>query len=755
MNNTSRVEEMLKRHLKEVKTDRFVIDLNLPADYPEIKARRTEEGGVRDRFMAAYAELPDEITIVRPFCTDGFCDSNKNTFHVSPDGSDDAEGTKDAPLATIQAALARAKGLGGAKIFLAGGIYTLDETVKITSEHSGKENSPLIITAEAGEEPVISASIKIPAASFGKLTDEKMLSKLKPEVREKVLVCDLKALGITEYGTVGEEGTVLMVDSVQQDLARYPNVDEELIVISENIYNPGYSYETKSETGPWEIGISDERCLEWEWDDEFYIHGALAWEWDRLFTKIGRFDREKKSIVGGSFFAAQEIKYDPYNTYYFTNVFEELDRECEWYLDRKTGKLYFYPANPLTEDTDIRIIIEHKDAIVCEGAENVIIDRLNVGRCSGSAIRLVNCRQALIQRCHITGTTPGKYEGSAVEIMGGYRSGIIDSTIEHFSGRAACCNGGDRKTLTPANNFVQNCKVVNPLNRFGIYSGGCGNVISHNYLHNTTINDTGHNEGIFEYNIIEGGDTETHDTGMIYVAGGGLSSCGNHYRYNYFFDFAKGDYGLYFDDLSRGMYAYGNIVVGNGTIDGGKTWGSGGRSFNHHNGGEHVYYNNISIDAGYFAFGGDISYWNHGSFHWKGFFEGIYGAYKGIANEKYFGRNPTYRDFCEAVEQFHEDKKDPDYVEYSGWAERRLRLPWCNHYENNLIFRAARPFKLDNGLETATGLETNYITNDDPGFVDLEGRNYAFKPDAKVFEAIPGFKAPNFSRMGPLDDFAE
>ena len=50
--------------LREVVTDKFVIDLNMPKDYPPIEARPTEEGGVRDRFFASVAELPDEITFV-------------------------------------------------------------------------------------------------------------------------------------------------------------------------------------------------------------------------------------------------------------------------------------------------------------------------------------------------------------------------------------------------------------------------------------------------------------------------------------------------------------------------------------------------------------------------------------------------------------------------------------------------------------------------------------------------------------------
>ena len=750
---TSLKELMLAKHPSVVKTDLFRIDMNMPTEYPPIEARPTELGGVRDRFFKAVAELPDEITVIHPFCPNGFPESNKNTFYVAEDGCDTAAGTKDEPLATLHAALDRVKGLGGAKIVLRGGEYNFDRSALITKEHSGTEKSPLIITAEKGETPYISASVSIPASAFGPMTDERMISRLKPEVRGKVLEADLNALGITDFGSVKAGGAVLLLNSIPQTLSRYPNEGEDLIRISEKIYCQGWSHELGREIGPWEIGITDEKCLEWEWNDDIHLFGALAYEWTRLYAKIAKFDREKKSIVGAHLFDRQEIHYDHYNTYFFVNIFEELDVPGEWYLDRTTGKMYFYPPHELTEADDLRFATKPLNLIVCKDAENVILDRLNVGRNCGSAFMLRNCRQALIQRCHVTGTSDGgEDEGCAVEIDDGYRSGMIDTVIEYFTNRGVAVGGGDRKNLIPANNFIQNCKLVNPCNRFGIGAGGVGNVISHNYLHNTTMGDAGHNEGIFEYNIVEGGDTETNDTGMIYVGGGGCSCCGNHYRYNYFFDFAMGDYGIYFDDLSRGMYAYGNIIVGNGTdADDYSMWHGGGRSFNHHNGREHCYWNNISIDAGYFAFGGDITYWNYDS-HWNGLFPGILDAATNMSKSKtYMDRYPTYKDYVKAVFEYNEDRKDPNYVVKSGDAERRIRSNWCNHYENNLIFRASRPFKLDVGLESATGLDTNYITNDDPGFVDLANRDYRIKPDAEVFKHIPDFIPPAFEKMGPTD----
>ncbi|MBP3348929.1 MAG: hypothetical protein J6L92_09250 [Clostridia bacterium] len=761
----SLIEVMKKKQLKEVTTDRFVIDLDMPTDYPPIKARHTRDGGVRDRFMAAKAELPDEISIVRPFNVDAFEGSNSNTVYVAENGDDANCGSMEKPLLTLKGALERMKGRQGGKIVFRGGHYNFDERVDITSEHSGTEASPLIITAQKGERVYFSAAQRIPAQSFGKVDDEHILSRLHPDARDRILVCDLKALGIEDYGvvgkngeheTMGECGTMLVINDDMYDLARYPNVygAKGRLEMQDKIYSKGeyVTVDGKKEWKPWELGIEDTKCFDWEWNDDIWVYGAFRYEWIQLFMRLGGLNRERCSIIGSED-ARYSLNYVELNGFVFVNVLEELDVPGEWYLDRAEGKLYVYPkGGSLDADDDIRLITTPCDLIRIEKAENIIIDNIDMGKCRGSALTVLDCRQVLMQRCRVSSTT------SSVLIEGGYRNGVIATRFEYFMGTACDALGGDKVNLIPCNNFVQNCMAFNSTVAFGITSGGCGNLIAHNYLHNTRFGDNGHNEGIFEYNIIEGGDINTSDSGMIYVGGGGNSFCGNHYRYNYFFDFARIDYGMYFDDLSRGMYAYGNIIVGNGVNPDrfekyGKWWPSGGRTFNHHNGGEHVYYNNISIDAGYFAFGGDITYWLCPFEHWKGWARSTYEDSLTKRSKRYLDRYPTYKDFLEAVDQHMEDLKDPAYVEKSGWAERRLRSPAYNHYENNLILRADRPYKLDNGIETATGLETNYITNDDPGFVDWAARDYRFKKNAAIFEHIPDFVPPPFERMGPVDDY--
>ena len=72
---------------------------------------------------------------------------NGADIYVSPKGSDTNNGSKDQPLATVSAALRKARELrrlndasvsGGIHIILRGGVYLLHETIVIRAEDAGR-----------------------------------------------------------------------------------------------------------------------------------------------------------------------------------------------------------------------------------------------------------------------------------------------------------------------------------------------------------------------------------------------------------------------------------------------------------------------------------------------------------------------------------------------------------------------------------------------------------------------------------------
>ena len=91
-------------------------------------------------------------------------------IYVAPNGSDLNTGSKEQPLATLQAALRKARNLrrmndesikGGIHIILRGGVYTVLETVILRPEDSGTSDSPTFIEAAPNEQPVLSGGVAI------------------------------------------------------------------------------------------------------------------------------------------------------------------------------------------------------------------------------------------------------------------------------------------------------------------------------------------------------------------------------------------------------------------------------------------------------------------------------------------------------------------------------------------------------------------------------------------------------------------
>jgi hypothetical protein len=91
-------------------------------------------------------------------------------IYVSTKGKDTDTGTKDAPKATLHAAIREARELRrlskvgeneAVRIIMTGGIYSLYEPVFIRPEDSGTKSSPTIIEAAIDEKPVLSGGIQI------------------------------------------------------------------------------------------------------------------------------------------------------------------------------------------------------------------------------------------------------------------------------------------------------------------------------------------------------------------------------------------------------------------------------------------------------------------------------------------------------------------------------------------------------------------------------------------------------------------
>ena len=129
-------------------------------------------------------------------------------FYVSVNGSDSNDGSLDAPFATIEKARDTIRSmdksaLDGITVAVMAGDYRVS-SLEFTEEDSGTENCPITYCAYGDGEVVLNGGISISGKDFGKVTDEKMLSRLTKKAQKKVVCLDLGDFGITaeQYGKI-------------------------------------------------------------------------------------------------------------------------------------------------------------------------------------------------------------------------------------------------------------------------------------------------------------------------------------------------------------------------------------------------------------------------------------------------------------------------------------------------------------------------------------------------------------------------
>lgn len=67
-----------------------------------------------------------------------------------------------------------------------------------------------------------------------------------------------------------------------------------------------------------------------------------------------------------------------------------------------------------------------------------------------------------------------------------------------------------------------------------------------------------------------------------------------------------------------------------------------------------------------------------------------------------------------------------------------------------MVGSKTEPVNLLGGEHASVKSINNWLTDQDPGFVDITNGNFSLKPDALVFKMIPGFEPIPFEKMGRI-----
>lgn len=261
---------------------------------------------------------------------------------VAPNGSDAAVGTREQPLATVQAALRKGREWrrlkapeadDGVKVVLRGGTYFLAESIFIRPEDGGTATSPTAIVAATGERPLLSGGVRV--SGWRRLDEFPAL--LPASARGKVWTAPLPIFQGRPL-----EFRQLWVDGRKAVRARTPNGDVMERLVS-------WDREARTAGIPTAAGMPG---------DLIGVEMTLLQAWEIAVLRL------KSHVVEGG--VARVQFHDPESRvqfehpwppppmpgkdgknapFFLSNSLAFLDEPGEWFADLRAGVLYYWPRD--------------------------------------------------------------------------------------------------------------------------------------------------------------------------------------------------------------------------------------------------------------------------------------------------------------------------------------------------------------------------------------------------------------------------
>jgi hypothetical protein len=694
-------------------------------------------------------------------------------FHVSPKGDDANPGTAEKPFATLLAAqksVRTAADRPGSAIILHAGVYSLKKSLEFSEADSGTREKPVVWKAAPGESVSVIGGVQVPAAAIKRVTDANVLSRVIEESgKQGLLEIDLTAIGVGDCGEVGPRGFMrpyipapveIAIDGEPLQIARWPNASRAR---TGSVIEKGAVPRIGEKPDRGGKFIVPDRAEKWTQAKDAFLFGYFSNNYADDTVKVAGVSREKMKDKAGKDIERIVLTTGQPHLYGFSggrafiakNLIEEIDMPGEYAFDRKAGKLYLLPPAGKKLDAAQVVVTTLKTPLLSfVNASNIQWEGVTLESTrgigayieGGQAIRIGKSTLrniGMVAVCMGRGTDPAEipFATEAKDILGPV-SGAIGGLYTHFyadtvfdrkagtdHGVSGChiyntgeggvsLGGGERKSLTPGNNFVENCRI-HDFNRWeesyrgAVNLDGVGNRVSHCEIYDApgcALFLHG-NEHIIENSEIHHVMKVAGDMGAFYM-GRDPTERGNIIRYNYWHDAALGGerFCLYFDDTGGdASKVYGNIFNKTGSF--GTIFMPGGSDF--------LIENNTFIDC-----------------------------HKPLFPKKRGGAGPLSRLRAAAV-GYDKSPWRERYPEFLDYFEPGVKLPRRNVYHNNLAVVTRPP----TATEPIESIRPGYWkTDSDPGFVNRAAGDFRFKPDAEAFKKLPGFKPGDISKMGLLEE---
>ena len=702
---------------------------------------------------------------------------------VSTVGDDSGDGSEEEPLRTLEKAIDVANEMREdsdklIEILLREGTYSVTNTIKIIN--SQKDNSLLKISAYQDEKVTINAGVDIPLSDMS-IADSNFTNAIidKPNAGS-VLQYNLKDAQIEDFGEISLRGHLisdekeaqaeLSLNGEVQKLAGWPN-GEYTGLIKPTDSNE-YGKRTKSGiANGCSFKVNYDRPSQWSKLEQAWLSGTIGPNYEFDYYPVSRFDSEEKRVYL-SRGALEKYYTEPY--YRFENVPEELDEPGEYYIDRQSGMLYFYPPEDAPKDSVLTITMSTPTLDVSgkapnsmfriENSKNIVFENLIFKGGRGSAITGKNNSNIKFINCEIN-----SFGENGIRFDASTDITISDCKI-HDVGQDGILfvSCGNYQTLSPSNIVVSNNDIYNFARLERSYKTGIdfgyrcvGATAANNHIHN------GPHAGMIFYGVnndIYGNEfdhlvTEFSDMDALYCNNSNYPwERGNKIHNNYFHDIGKSSMNgrhqinvraIRTDNRGCGLNIYENLFYNIG--DGGNGNGNNGIGAITAEGTRNRIFNNLFVDCNEAYFNTlqykEIENADDGTLYPDTVINSsgvevantINGAKVADLKKQMENYLPVYgKQFPELYNYFYEHPN----------------MSKTNEFKNNMIINIAIPLSNFNGTQNEEGFRGsqmltaasgNYVSTSDPGFVSYDNGNLELSSSATLLvEGLPKFEMSSF-----------
>lgn len=491
----------------------------------------------------------------------------------------------------------------GVTVNIREGIYEQTNTIEFTAEDSSTTDGDVVYRAYMDENVEIVGGLEIPISNFSKVSDEAVLSKISGIAKDVVRQYNLYDNGITREmigemelsGVAASSGgrrwyndfTVtpsakLFFNNSEMTIARWPNdgyanlgevIDKGDITrnwLDDKKGTPDYVAPSDRPNYPrgFTFKIPADKAKLWSTAPDGMIYGFFTYNWYDASDNIKSIDVDNSTLT-----TQRDCQYGAVagQEYYVYNMLEELDHPGEYYIDRNSGILYFYP--PAANGSCSLSILSGPMFSFAEGAKNIKLKNMSLYCGRGNAIYARGIDAVGVEGCSIY-----NFASSGIDIGNAYNTYVTDCHIYDIGEHTVYLGGPeeDLKSLKPSGNYMENnwCHDWGQKVAYSaaIRAVGVGVRISNNKFNSAphlAVNLFG-NDTIVEYNDVSDVLNTAADSGAIYTGKSWIQR-GLVIQNNYIHDITTnqgGDiFGVYLDDFFWGgtvdRNIFENITGGN------------------------------------------------------------------------------------------------------------------------------------------------------------------------------------------------